>query len=413
MYRLFEFLGDNLMVLKALDLFCGMGGLSWGLKGTGVIEPLWAVDNYEPALALYKRNLPNTQVLNLDLSKLSNIKNLFEKIQFHGGVDLVVGGSPCRGFTQIRNGQDTDSDPHNQLAIKFADIIRELNPLAFIYENVPQLENSRVFQRFLGRLKGRNSYRVAHAVVEAANFGNPSRRTRLFVLGIRCNVGRVPIIPKGLDIPHYHFWWQRDEQNGKIVYYPKLKEPWLARLVNPNDLQLVNVEQAISDLPILETKTPGNNCFYSTPPQSAYQKWARQHLQETDGHAVPRILPETRMRLKAVIPGGNWRDLPEPLTYKIPNDSTSGKLRRRHYSAYRRLLPEGHSPTVQGHADFAYHYQYERTLTPRELARLMGFTDDFRLGHEYCSVVQAIGNAVPPILAKAIAESLIRQLDHC
>lgn len=404
-------LGDDLMVLKALDLFCGMGGLSWGLKSTVDIEPIWAVDNHEPALALYRRNLPNTYVLNLDISKPSNIRSLLEKVRFHGGVDLVVGGSPCRGFTQIRNGQYTDLDPHNGLAIKFAEIVRELNPLAFIYENVPQLENFRAFKRFIGRLRGRNSYRVNYSVVEAANFGNPSRRSRLFVVGIRWDVGRVPIIPKGLDIPSHNFWWQRNERNGKVFYDPKLKEPWRARLFDPNDLELVNVEQSISDLPILETKTHGSSCSYSTPPQSAYQKWARQGLQETDGHVVQRIRPETRERLKAVVKGGNWRDLPEPLTYKIPGDPTSGKLRRSHYSAYRRLLPEGHSPTVQGHADFAYHHQYERTLTPRELARLMGFTDDFRLGHEYNSVVQAIGNAVPPILAKVIAEFLIRQLD--
>lgn len=403
------------MALKALDLFCGMGGLSWGLKATGVIEPIWAVDHHEPALALYKSNLFNTHVLNFDLSIVSGIKDLIEKIRFSGGVDLVVGGSPCRGFTQIRNGQDTYSDPNNRLAIKFAEIVRELNPLAFIYENVPTLENSKVFKRFIGKLRGRNSYQVSYAVVEAANFGNPSRRARLFVLGIRRDFGRVPIIPKGLDIPHQQFWWQRDEHNGKIIYYPKLEEPWRALLLDPNNSQLVNTEQAIADLPILEaktTKTNGSNYPYTTPPQSAYQKWVRQHLQETDGHAIPRIRPETRERLKAIVPGGNWRDLPKPLTFKIPHEPTSGALRRRHYSAYRRLLPQGHSPTVQGHADFAFHYKHERALTPRELARLMSFTDDFRLGHEYHSVVQAIGNAVPPILAKAIAESLIGQLDQ-
>ena len=399
------------MGLKALDLFCGMGGLSWGLKATKDIQPLWAVDNYDPALALYKRNLPNTHVLNMDISKISNIRDLVEKIRLNDGVALVVGGSPCRGFTQIRNGQDTNSDPNNRLAIKFAEIVRELNPLAFIYENVPQLENSRVFQRFLGKLRGRSSYRVAHAIVEAANFGNPSRRARLFVVGIRWDLGRVPIIPKGLDIPQPQLWLHRDEQDGKIVYCTRLEERWRSRLADPDDRQLVNVEQAISDLPILEGKTTGKNRFYRTLPQSAYQHWARQHTQETDGHVVPRIRPETRERLKAVVPGGNWRDLPEPLTYKIPHDPTSAKLRRSHYSAYRRLLPEGHGSTVQGHSDFAYHYRYERSLTPRELARLMGFTDNFQLGHEYQSVVQALGNAVPPILATAIAASLLEQLD--
>lgn len=399
------------MSLKALDLFCGMGGLSWGLKATGAIEPLWAVDNHESSLALYKRNFPDTYLLNLDLSKLSDIKDLVQKIQFLSGVDLVAGGSPCRGFTQIRNGQDTNSDPNNRLAIKFADIVRQLNPLAFIYENVPQLEKSRIFKRFIGRLRGQNSYRVAYAVVEAANFGNPSRRARLFVVGLRWDIGQTPIISKGLDISPSQFWLHRNEQDGKIFYCPKLQESWRSRLFDPDDYQLVNVEQALSDLPILEAKTTGVVRPYATPPQSAYQKWARQNLTETDGHAVPGIRQETKDRLKVIVPGGNWRDLPEPFTYKIPYNSMSGKLKRSHYSAYRRLLPEAHSPTVQGHADFAYHYKYERALTPRELARLMGFTDNYQLGHEYQSVTQAIGNAVPPILAQAIASSLVKQLD--
>lgn len=399
------------MGLKALDLFCGMGGLSWGLKATKEIEPLWSVDNYEPAIALYKRNFANTHVLNIDIYQPSKIRDLVDRIRVNGGIDLVVGGSPCQGFTQIRNGQDIHSDPNNRLTLRFAEIVRELNPIAFIYENVPQLENSSIFRRFLGKLKGRNNYRLTHAVLEAANFGNPSRRSRLFVVGLRRDLGRVPIIPRGLDIPHHQFWLHRDEQNGKMLYYPRLEEPWRSRLSDPNDLHLVNVEQAIADLPILETKTTGSKRSYETPPQSAYQKWARQHVQETDGHVVPRIRSETRERLRAVVPGGNWRDLPEPLTYKIPYEPKSGQLRRSHYSAYRRLLPEGHSPTVQGHADFAYHYRYERTLTPRELARLMGFTDNFQLGHEYQSVVQALGNAVPPILATAITASLLEQLD--
>lgn len=399
------------MTWKALDLFCGMGGLSWGLKATKIIEPLWAVDRDDKSLALYQRNLPNVHTLNFDLSKHRNIQDLVEKINFLDGVDWVVGGSPCRGFTQIRNGQDTYSDPNNLLVMKFADIVRELNPLAFIYENVPQLENSRMFKRFIGRLRGRNSYRVAHAVVEAANFGNPSRRTRLFVVGFRWDVGRVPFIPKGLDISPRQFWLCRHKQDGKTFYNSKLQNPWRSHLLNPNDCQLVNVEQALSDLPNLEIKTTGVVRPYATSPQSAYQRWVRQNMTETDGHTVPSIRPETKERLKAIVPGGNWRDLPESLTYKIPGLPESGKLKRSHYSAYRRLLPQGHSPTVQGHSDFAYHYKYERALTPRELARLMGFTDNYHLGYGYQSVVQALGNAVPPIVISTIASSLAQQLD--
>lgn len=399
------------MSLKALDLFCGMGGLSWGIQSTGLINPVWAVDKHPPALEIYQRNFPSTHVLSLDLSKASDINQLLEKISFYGDdVDIIVGGSPCRGFTQIRNGQDTQSDPYNCLAMKFAEIVRALNPLLFIYENVPQLESFSIFPKFLSKLRGRGCYRVSYAVVEAANFGTPSRRTRLFVVGFREDIGQIPSISLGLDIPYQQFWWQRNFNNNRITYSSRLLEPWKSILLDYNDLRLVNVEQAISDLPLLQPGVSAGKLAYVTPAQSAYQRWARQGIRKPDGHAVPLIRPETQARLKAIPPGGNWRDLPQLLSYKIPYDSTSGLLKRRHYSAYRRLLPEGHSPTVQGHADFAYHHQYERALTPRELARLMGFPDKFQLGQGHDAVVQAIGNAVPPRMVMGITTALLRQL---
>ncbi|MBD2153092.1 DNA cytosine methyltransferase [Leptolyngbya sp. FACHB-16] len=400
------------MGLRALDMFCGMGGLSWGLQATGFINPVWAVDKHPPALKIYQNNFPSTHILNLDLSKPAQARELVEKIQFHGGIDVVVGGSPCRGFTQIRNGQDITTDPHNRLAIKFAETVRQLEPMMFLYENVPQLATFDIFPRFLSRLRGRGIYQVAYAVVEAANFGTPSRRTRLFVAGFRRDLGQMPVIAKGLDVPYQQFWWHRHINDGKASYSLNLQEPWRSHLLDPYNISLVNVEQALSDLPILDAGETAGRLAYATAPQSAYQKWARQGSRKPDGHVVPRIRPETKERLRAIEPGGNWRDLPEPLMYKIPHDPTSGQLKRRHYSAYRRLLPEGLSPTVQGHSDFAFHYKYERVLTPRELARLMGFPDRFKLGQCYNSVVHAIGNAVPPLVATNIANALLQQAGY-
>ena len=399
------------MSLKALDLFCGMGGLSCGIQSTGLINPVWAVDKHPLALEIYQRNFPSTHVFSFDISKASDINQLLEKISFYGeNVDIVIGGSPCRGFTQIRNGQDTQFDPHNRLAMKFADIVRALNPLLFIYENVPQVESFPIFPKFLSRLRGRGCYRVNHAISEAANFGTPSRRTRLFVVGFRADVGQIPDISLGLNIPYQQFWWQRNVEDNKITYSSRLSEPWKSILLDSNDLRLVNVEQAIADLPLLQPGVSAGKLAYATSAQSAYQKWSRQGIRKSDGHAVPLIRPETQARLRAIPPGGNWRDLPEPLTRKIPHDLTSDLLKRRHYSAYRRLLPEGHSPTVQGHTDFAYHHQYERALTPRELARLMGFPDKFQLGQGHDAIVQALGNAVPPRMVMGIATGLLRQL---
>jgi DNA (cytosine-5)-methyltransferase 1 len=399
------------MGLRALDLFCGMGGLSWGAQATGAIIPMWAVDKNCLALEIYQKNFPDTHVLDVDLSKPAYIKELVEKIQFHGGIDIVIGGSPCRGFTQIRNGQNTQSDPNNRLTMKFAEIVRQLEPVMFIYENVPQITSFDIFPDFLSKLRGRGRYRVAYEIVEAANFGTPSRRTRVFVVGYRRDLGQIPVVYKGLNIPHSQFWWQRDLNDG-TSYSSSLKEPWRSQLFDPHDTSLVSAEQALSDLPVLNAGESAGRLAYATSPQNAYQKWARQGVRKPDGHIVPRIRPETRERLRAIVPGGNWRDLPEPLLYKIPYDPASGELKRRHYSAYRRLLPEGHSPTVQGHSDFAFHYGYERALTPRELARLMGFPDKFKLGQGYDSLVHAIGNAVAPLVATDIATALLRQAGY-
>lgn len=398
------------MNLRALDLFCGMGGLSWGVQATGIVKPFWAVDYYLPALELYQKNFQETHALKLDLSQSSNVQDLLEKIAFYDGVEVVVGGSPCRGFTQIRNGQNTQSDPHNRLAMQYAEIVRAINPLFFVYENVPQLANFEIFPKFLSRLRGRNRYRISHAIVEAANFGTPSRRTRLFVVGFRWDLGQTPVISRGLDIPHHLFWWKRDLTQNQARYRTKLPEPWRSQLCDPNNICLVNAEQALSDLPILEAGASKDKLPYATLAQSAYQRWARQGIRKPDGHQVPQIRPETRERLEAISPGGNWRDLPQPLLFRVPHDPTSGELQRRHYSAYRRLLPEGHSPTVQGHADFAYHHEYERSLSSRELARLMGFPDKFQLGNAYYPSACAIGNAVPPRVATRIMEGLLHQL---
>lgn len=285
--------------LKALDLFCGMGGLSWGLQSTAIIQSVWAVDVHPPALQLYENNFPETNILDLDLFKPSDIKNLLEKIKFYNGIDIVVGGSPCRGFTQIRNGQDTIDDPHNHLPIKFAAIVRELEPLFFIYESVPQLINFEIFPKLLSRLIGRRNYKVAYEIIEAANFGTPSRRTRLFVVGFRQDLCQVPAISKGLGIPFQEFWWQREIKDEKAIYSSRLREPWRSHLLDPNDISLVNAEQALSDLPFLEAGVSAGRLAYAAPPQSAYQKWVRQGSCKPDRHVVPYIRSETRERLES------------------------------------------------------------------------------------------------------------------
>jgi DNA (cytosine-5)-methyltransferase 1 len=165
---------------------------------------------------------------------------------------------------------------------------------------------------------------------------------------------------------------------------------------------------------------------------SAYQKQMRDDgAGRLSGLSVPRINKDTVLRLSAIPPGGNYLDLPEELTVRYltgarwGQDNGSGKLSRKHFYAYRRLHPGMWSWTLNTKADSVYHYSTERALSVREFARIQSFPDRFIIatdprrgplpgrvdGGATHSRYRQIGNAVPPLLARAIAQVVMAALD--
>jgi DNA (cytosine-5)-methyltransferase 1 len=204
-------------------------------------------------------------------------------------------------------------------------------------------------------------------------------------------------------------------------------------LADPMDMTAVTASQAISDLQVLRAGNRLDQIDYSKlpPPQSAYQQFMRDGASDVLSNVqVPRLMEDTAQRLKAIPPGGNHRDLPEALTQrnltgqKWGQENGTGRLSRRHFYAYRRLHPDVWSWTLNTKADSVYHYRDVRALSVREFARLHSFPDRFvfttdsRPGPLYGrqdggaahSRYRQVGNAVPPLLARACAAAIRRSV---
>jgi DNA (cytosine-5)-methyltransferase 1 len=311
--------------------------------------------------------------------------------------------------------------------------VAKLEPLAFLMENVPGLTQMGVEGQVLEDLELRGAYRVTAQVLDAADFGVPQTRRRLVFLGIRRSLGPDPPALAGTGATDALLWVRRESKSGRPRYdiTERREHPgYLRRLLDAEDISMVTAEQAISDFEMLRAGTREDvlSTHALPPAASAYQRLMREGLGEILANtSVPRINADTVMRLAGLPPGGNYRDLSVELQERYltgalwgPSNGT-GQLGRRHYYAYRRLHPSGFSWTLNTKADSVYHYRARRALSVREFARIQSFPDRFVFttdprrgelpgridggaGH---SRYRQAGNAVPPLLAQAVATALL------
>jgi len=278
---------------------------------------------------------------------------------------------------------------------------------------------------------------VRPQIVDAADFGVPQTRKRLFFIGVRRSLGIEPPLLQASgatsSVTLVRFAGPRRTRYQVVVQENVLSQRIFDALADPDDLRAVTAAQAISDL---EDLPPGNRddellIADLGPAQSAYQRLMRGGIGELLSNTqVPRSNEDTRLRLKGLPEGGNHRDLTEDLLDRYitgkrwGQDNGSGKLSRRHFYAYRRLHPDIWAWTLNTKADSVYHYRVPRALSVREFARLQSFPDRFVFttdhragmipgrhdGGPAHSRYRQVGNAVPPILARAAAAALLRAL---
>lgn len=373
--------------LTVLDLFCGAGGLSFGLELTSRFQTIAALDLLPDRVATFRHNHPHATVIAGDIRDFST-KYIAELPTLP---DVVIGGPPCQGFSSIRPFRTlTEGDKRNTLIEDFLVALSLLKPRWFVFENVVGVLTHHRGALLQSLLDGFRScgYQVSWRVLNAALYGVPQNRERLVIVGNR--VAATFVWPKPLYRTHYRS--MAGKRPEVIQSLPLFSQ----------DLpDAITVMQAIADLPPLNAGHAAEG--YCQPPKNDYQAWARQQAQNLTLHDATRH--STRMLEIIRHAGPNVQSIPADLI-------TSGFS-----SCYSRLDPDKPSTTltvnfVHPASNRCIHPTQDRALTPREGARIQSFPDSFTFRGTRAQVVKQIGNAVPPLLAKAVGEAIASADTH-
>lgn len=344
-----------------LDLFCGAGGLSLGLGRAGFATVL-AVDNNKGALQTYAANL-GCHAIKVDLSQEATLPD----------ATVVVGGPPCQGFSSA--GLRRHNDHRNSLVSCFAQQVAQIRPLAFVFENVEGFLTAEGGNRVIELLAPLISvgYRIHMRKINAANYGVPQHRKRVIAIG---GLGWNPSFPSPT---HSAFGAPGAQRVARgLRHTPTLSE-------------------ALGGLPSPATQGSG-------VPQ---------------GHAYRPLKGLELQRALALQPGQTMRDLPEELrhesfqrrAFRRVMDGTPTERRGGAPAGIKRLKPDEPSKAITGGAGTEFlHPTEHRPLTIRECARLQTFPDEFNFYGSSAEQMQLIGNAVPPLLAQVIGQTLAQDL---
>lgn len=416
-----------------VDLFAGAGGLSEGFRQAG-FTVLAGTDNDPDAMASYALNFPEATAIVGDIRSRAVRAKI---IEFAKQATVLVGGPPCQAFSQVRNHARMIDDPRNSLYREFVGVIRQALPAAFVMENVTGIDQMGVRQQIISDLSLGGEYDVLAQIVDAANFGVPQTRKRLLFVGIRSSLAVAPqrIVGTGATdaIELVRTVGAQGSRYRLKLHKSLLDDDIYPALHDPQDSSIVSAMDAISDLTWLISGNRKDELRYPDipGPRTAFQRAMREGAPSTIANVqVPRMRADTELRLQSIPPGGNFRDLEERLLDRYISgerwgqDNGTGKLSRQHFYAYRRLHGGIWAWTLNTKADSVYHYSEHRALSVREFARLQSFPDRFVFttdtrrgkiagrhdGGPAHSRYRQVGNAVPPLLAKAVALKLAAQL---
>lgn len=378
--------------LTVLDLFCGTGGFSKGFENAGHFKVAFGIDLLAISMETFRQNHQGAVGLTGDIRTVSKTKVSKLTGLKQGEVDVVIGGPPCQGFSSIRPFRSGDEDdPRNSLFEQFASYVNYFRPRVFVLENVVGLATFKdgktieTIQDCFTSLGYDSDWRI----LNAAHFGVPQKRERLILLGAQRG---VPIrFPRPTHAGRFKTIGFKDA----------------SRMLRPDDGTLwadelppaLTVMDAVDDLPPVGAGQSAKS--YTDPPRNEYQAARRTRATKLTWHGATA---HTKRMLEIIRHSGpNIESIPKHLI-------TSGFS-----SCYSRLDADEPAPTITVNfvhpaSNKCIHPKQDRALTPREGARLQSFDDDFDFAGNRTQVAKQIGNAVPPLLGRAIAMTVLEML---
>lgn len=386
-----EFLSKSVGIL---DLFSGVGGLSYGMtQHSDKFTIEGAIDFDEDAVNTFNLNHSSSIAYQKDLTEYTPEMFLSENTISKDDIDVICGGPPCKGFSSIRPGRsEKNRDDRNYLYQFYFNYIESFNPNVFVMENVPQLinhtneEGNNVFDSVLERVEDLG-YSYEWQLLNASHYGVPQTRTRLFLVGTT-----ETDVPISFPEPIYQI-----PANSKVKHKDKLLD------VSEEASKARNIECALKDLPTLE---PGEkkSSYFCDPDElvqsieKSYVEYLRKENPELTHHEASN---NTEMMRKRLSFAGESRDeLPE---YIFPSSGYSST-----YSRLRKEIPSSTLTTnfTTASSTRCIHPYENRALSLREGARIQSFPDSFKFTGSKGDIREQIGNAVPPLLGKAIGTTV-------
>ncbi len=352
-------------MFRILDLFSGAGGMSYGMEQNACFTTEVALDFNSKALDTFKFNMPNADIVCGDITD-DNIRKTVIELCRRKDVNMIIGGPPCQGFSLKGKKLGLD-DPRNFLFKEYLKFVEILQPEVFVIENVKALLSTSAGwfkEQIIAKVKAMG-YFVEYGVLTASDFGVPQARQRA-----------IFICSKSKKIP----------------------------LPTATCTTSTTVRDAIYDLAYLNSGEGDFEQEYTTSPTSEYQRLMRKDSKKLYNHKASNHAEIAIKKLKMIPPECGKEHLPDEL---IGNQQFSG--------TWGRLKWDEVSPTIDTRFDASSngtnnHPFLHRAITPREAARIQSFDDKFVFLGAKVYIRQQIGNAVPPLMAKAIADQIFNVL---
>jgi DNA (cytosine-5)-methyltransferase 1 len=388
---------------KLIDLFSGVGGISTGFHWAGFTTVL--ANEYDKEIgAAYKENFADTKTIIEDVRKIDFNQVMKELKIRKGEIDVIAGGPPCQGFS-MANRKRIEQDERNLLFLEFVRAVKVFQPKCFLIENVVGMTAEKVaiksseknvvdsmtdFFQEIG-------YQISFKSFKSEEYGVPQIRRRVIVIGTRLENKFDDL--KYLRIGNLKKEFLSKEDLGKLkdIHHTLFFDEIDTGIKYPT-----TVWEAISDLPQIGSGEGEEKMKYLSKPKNEYQKFLRQNSKVVFNHFSTPHSDDVIERIKLIKQGENFNNLPVELQTKSV-----------HSGAFGRLVADSLSPTITTRFDTpstgrVIHPFLDRTLTVREAARIQSFPDDFKFIGSRTSQGKQVGNAVPPLVAKKIAEMFIK-----